>query len=161
MQNQFKSKMESFFTGYDSKESKSKAILPINKQRPTEGSGPTSGLPEDTRENGNDTIRSTPDFTSSTSAGNYVTKSLTFFCQLVVVLFFLYSHYLIIWWLFLHKFFILVYNELCVSGAIVTWKSKKHTIFSHTAMLFCDLFLSTIWKQTIEWNSSCDLSTHS
>ncbi|KAH0688750.1 hypothetical protein KY289_016108 [Solanum tuberosum] len=74
---------------YDSKESKSKTILPINKQRPTEGSGPTSGLPEDTRENGNDTIRSTPDFTSSTSAGNYVTKSLTFFCQLVVVLFFL------------------------------------------------------------------------
>ncbi|XP_015162344.1 aspartic proteinase-like protein 1 [Solanum tuberosum] len=81
---------------YDSKESKSKTILPINKQRPTEGSGPTSGLPEDTRENGNDTIRSTPDFTSSTSAGNYVTKSLTFFCQLVAVLFFLYSHYLII-----------------------------------------------------------------
>ncbi|XP_049394312.1 aspartyl protease family protein 1-like [Solanum stenotomum] len=81
---------------YDSKESKSKTILPINNQRPTEGSGPTSGLPEDTRENGNDTIRSTPDFTSSTSAGNYVTKSLTFFCQLVVVLFFLYSHYLMI-----------------------------------------------------------------
>ncbi|KAK6793406.1 hypothetical protein RDI58_006859 [Solanum bulbocastanum] len=80
---------------YDSKESKSKTILPVNKQRPTEGSGPTSGLPEDTRENGNGTIRSTPEFTS-TSAGNYVTRSLTFFCQLVVVLFFLYSHYLII-----------------------------------------------------------------
>ncbi|KAK4733324.1 hypothetical protein R3W88_007585 [Solanum pinnatisectum] len=69
---------------YDSKESKSKTILPVNKQRPTEGS-----------ENGNGTIRSTPEFTS-TSAGNYVTRSLTFFCQLVVVLFFLYSHYLII-----------------------------------------------------------------
>lgn len=88
--------MESLFTGYDSKESKSRTTLPVNKQRPTEGSDPTSGLPEDTRENGNDIIRSTPDFTASTSAGNYVTKSLTFFCQLVVVLFFLYSHYLII-----------------------------------------------------------------
>ncbi|XP_015067488.1 aspartyl protease family protein 1-like isoform X1 [Solanum pennellii] len=81
---------------YDSKESKSKTTLPVNKQRPTKGSDPTSGLPEDTRENGNGIIRSTPDFTASTSAGNYVTKSLTFFCQLVVVLFFLYSHYLII-----------------------------------------------------------------
>ncbi|XP_055827533.1 aspartyl protease family protein 1-like [Solanum dulcamara] len=80
---------------YDSKESKSKTILPVKKQKPTEVSVPTSGLPEDTRENGNGTISSTPDFTSSTSAGNYVTSS-TFFCQLVMVLFFLYSYYLII-----------------------------------------------------------------
>ncbi|KAF3631741.1 putative receptor-like protein 12-like [Capsicum annuum] len=75
---------------YDSKESKSKTILPVKKQKPTEVFVPTSVLPEDTRENGNGTTRSTPVFTSSTSAGNYVT-SLTF-CQLVMALFFLYSY---------------------------------------------------------------------
>ncbi|KAM3394473.1 hypothetical protein P3S68_003475 [Capsicum galapagoense] len=75
---------------YDSKESKSKTILSVKKQKPTEVFVPTSVLPEDTRENGNGTTRSTPVFTSSTSAGNYVT-SLTF-CQLVMALFFLYSY---------------------------------------------------------------------
>ncbi|KAK4361464.1 hypothetical protein RND71_020416 [Anisodus tanguticus] len=80
---------------YDSKGSKSRTIMPINKQKPSEGSVPTSALPEDTRENGNGTARSTPAFTSSTSVGNYVTR-LTFFCQLVMALFFTYSYYLVI-----------------------------------------------------------------
>ncbi|PHT83103.1 hypothetical protein T459_11546 [Capsicum annuum] len=81
---------EFIFLRYDSKESKSKTILPVKKQKPTEVFVPTSVLPEDTRENGIGTTRSTPVFTSSTSAGNYVT-SLTF-CQLVMALFFLYSY---------------------------------------------------------------------